>query len=108
MKHAPDTSALFARLERHFRQTEKLLAELIRIYPLYSCALPRLYARQIYQMELLQEIKRDFETNARQKPSSAGENIRLRPQRKHPGPHPTPGIFRYKKTTDKKNLIRCK
>lgn len=72
MKHAPDTSALFTRLERHYRQTEKLLAELIRIYPLYSCALPRLYARQIYQMELLQEIKRDFETNARREPSSAG------------------------------------
>ncbi len=61
-KHAPDTSALFARLEDSFRRTEKLLAELLKIYPLYSCRLPLLYSRQIYQTELLLEIKREFET----------------------------------------------
>lgn len=65
MTHAPDTSALFARLERQFRQSEALLAELIRIYPLYSCALPRLYARQVFQTELLLQIKQDFEKHRR-------------------------------------------
>lgn len=65
MKHAPNPSALFAQIERHYRQTEKLLVELLRAYPLYSCDLPRLYARRIYQLELLLEIKRNFETNVR-------------------------------------------
>lgn len=66
-KNAPDISALFSRLEHHGRQTEKLLAELIRVYPLYSCALPRLYARQKILKEQLLEIKKEFE-NFRQKP----------------------------------------
>ncbi len=59
-QNAPDMSALFARLETSFSHTEKLLAQLIKTCPFYSCRLPLLYSRQIYQTELLLEIKQEF------------------------------------------------